>query len=94
MALFFTYQGMIDIDPEIGEKGADVIDHGHQSSYLCLLHFQDILAVNVKNYQVRKLIIDKLDVKKVNEVLTEVAATAIVNLCNQDVLTGEEMLIN
>ena len=37
---------------------------------------------------------EKIYVKKVNEISTETETTATVNLCNQEVLIGEEMIIN
>ena len=42
----------------------------------------------------RKLIIEKLDVKKVNEVIAEAPATATLNLCEEEVVLKEEMVIN
>ena len=36
--------------------------------------------------QIRKLIVEKLYVRKVNEVTREAAATAIINLCDKDVV--------
>ena len=35
-----------------------------------------------------------MDVKRVNEVTTEVTPATAVNICNQDVVMGEEMKIN
>ena len=43
--------------------------------------------------EIKKLIIKKLDVKKVNEVTVETLATAAVNLCEK-VMIGEELVIN
>ena len=42
---------------------------------------------------IKKLIHEKLDVKQVNEVSTEVSPTAV-NLYNQEVIMGEDMMIN
>ena len=42
---------------------------------------------------IKKLIHKKLDVKRVNEVSTEVSPTAV-NLCNQEVVMGQDMTIN
>ena len=44
--------------------------------------------------QIKKLVIEKLDVMKVKEVTAEVPATATVNLCEKEVVVGEEMVID
>ena len=44
--------------------------------------------------EIKKLIVEKLDVQRVNEVTTEAPPAAAINLCNQDVIMGEEMRIN
>ena len=44
--------------------------------------------------QIKKLIIKKLDVKKVNEVTAETSTMVTVILFNQDVVVEDEVLIN
>ena len=40
------------------------------------------------------MITEKAEVKRVNEVTTEVNPATAVNLCNQDIIMGEELKIN
>ena len=55
---------------------------------------RDFNQIKVDCQESKKFIIEKLDVKCVNEVLTEVSPATAINLCIQEVVMGAEMHIN
>ena len=44
--------------------------------------------------EITKFLTEKVKVKRVNEVTTEVTPATAVNLCNQNIMMGEELQIN
>ena len=56
--------------------------------------YTDCIQFKVDNIDIKKLLTEKVEVKRVNEFTTEVTPATAVNLWNHDIGMGEELQIN